>query len=109
MVKPKNYTDESEVLDQIDKLIAEMEEEGGEEDAEGEEEKELDVDKEMSEAVPLKVIAQKDKGYDDGYVEEAFDLFTEAIVSEDDDKDDDDDDEEEAEKEAGGEEDDDKS
>jgi len=100
MVKPKNYTSEdADVVDQIDKLIAEMEEEMPEGDEEGGEEEELDVDKEMEESFPLKDIAQQRKGFDDGYVEEAFTLFEEAIKDEDEEDDDDDDDDEKEEKE----------
>jgi len=71
MVKPKNYTEQDEVA-----AGGEAEEE---KDEEGEEE--LDVDKKMEEAVPLKVIAQKQKDFDfdNDAVSEAFELFKEQI------------------------------
>ena len=72
MVKPKNYSEQ-------DEPPAPDGDEGGDD-----EEEDLDVDKKMKEAVPLKVIAQSQKGgdYDSDAVSEAFELFKEQIEDE---------------------------
>lgn len=84
-VKAKQYTDE------LAKLFEQDEEEEKDEEEEGEEEKELDVDKEVKEQasgaghVPPPSLQKKMKGEDQGEddLDEAFEIFKEAIEDDD--------------------------